>query len=230
LTTQSGIEADGTLTVDGEIRAGAIIELATGAQLDNAAHGEILLEADIGISPAAGATGTAIINDFVLEKQAGSGVSAVRAPLTNDGFLIASSGTLDVTGAITGEGSMMIQDGATLELGGAVPATQVLSFRTTASVLELNDAETFAASVGHFGAGSVIDLRGGFSSATIAYSGGSTKGTLTLTNGVHVARIALIGQYAAANFAASSDGHGGTDITYVATPSAPTALATPTGH
>jgi hypothetical protein len=229
LTTQSGIEVDGTLTVDREIRAGAIVELASGARLDTAAHGEILLEADVSITPAAGATGTAIINDFVLEKRAGSGVSAVRAPLTNDGFVIASSGTLDVTGAITGDGSMMIQNGATLELGGAAPVTQVVTFRTTASVLELNDAEAFSATVRGFGAGSVIDLRGGgFSSATIAYSGSTKEGTLTLTNGAHIARIALIGQYAAANFAASSDGHGGTDITYVATP-AP-ALATPTGH
>jgi hypothetical protein len=41
----------------------------------------------------------------------------------------------------------------------------------------------------------------------------NSGGVLTAGDGSHVAKIALLGQYAAASFAMASDGHGGTLIT-----------------
>jgi hypothetical protein len=41
----------------------------------------------------------------------------------------------------------------------------------------------------------------------------NSGGVLTASDGTHVAKIALLGQYAAASFAMASDGHGGTLIT-----------------
>ena len=38
-------------------------------------------------------------------------------------------------------------------------------------------------------------------------------GTLTMSDGAHVANIALLGNYIASAFAMASDGHGGTLIT-----------------
>jgi hypothetical protein len=45
------------------------------------------------------------------------------------------------------------------------------------------------------------------------YSGDASGGTLTVTDGMHKANIALIGNYLASSFVPSSDGHGGTMIT-----------------
>ena len=48
----------------------------------------------------------------------------------------------------------------------------------------------------------------------LSYNGNLLSGTLTVTDGVHTANIALIGQYMASEFAVSTDGHGGTLITF----------------
>lgn len=47
---------------------------------------------------------------------------------------------------------------------------------------------------------------------TPTYSGNSSGGTLTMTDSPHSANIALLGNYLASSFVASSDRHGGTDI------------------
>jgi autotransporter passenger strand-loop-strand repeat protein len=50
----------------------------------------------------------------------------------------------------------------------------------------------------------------------LSYNGNLLGGTLTVTDGVHTANIALLGQYIASEFAVSNDGHGGTLITFTA--------------
>jgi hypothetical protein len=45
-----------------------------------------------------------------------------------------------------------------------------------------------------------------------SYTGTATGGTLTVTDGSHSANIALLGNYLASSFVASSDGHGGTNV------------------
>ncbi len=47
---------------------------------------------------------------------------------------------------------------------------------------------------------------------TPSYSGNGTAGTLSVIDGSHTANIALLGNYMASSFVASSDGHGGTSI------------------
>ena len=48
-----------------------------------------------------------------------------------------------------------------------------------------------------------------------SYSGNSSGGTLTVSHGSHTANIALLGNYVASSFVASSDGHGGTSVIQV---------------
>ena len=43
-------------------------------------------------------------------------------------------------------------------------------------------------------------------------NGLGTGGTLSVTDGVHTANLALLGQYVAANFSLASDSHGGTIV------------------
>jgi autotransporter passenger strand-loop-strand repeat protein len=54
----------------------------------------------------------------------------------------------------------------------------------------------------------------------LSYNGNLLGGTLTVTDGVHTANIALLGQYTASEFALSNDGHGGTLITFTSATSA----------
>ncbi len=59
--------------------------------------------------------------------------------------------------------------------------------------------------------GAQLDLRDiGFVSAGEAtYSGNTTTGVLTVTDGTHTAHITLRGNYTTSSFIAASDGHGG---------------------
>jgi hypothetical protein len=45
------------------------------------------------------------------------------------------------------------------------------------------------------------------------YSGNTQSGTLTVTDGTHIAHVRLLGNYVAGQFHLSDDGHGGTLVT-----------------
>ena len=105
------------------------------------------------------------------------------------------------------------------------------------STLVLDAAESFhgvVAGFGNNGDPDRIDLADiAFGTATgkkgpLSYNGNLLGGTLTVTDGVHTANIALLGQYMASEFAAVSDGHGGTLITFTSATSA--TIATGGGH
>ncbi|MBR0858016.1 beta strand repeat-containing protein [Bradyrhizobium liaoningense] len=53
----------------------------------------------------------------------------------------------------------------------------------------------------------------GVTSLAYAQNSDNSGGTLTVSDGTHTATLSLLGQYSAADFAISSDGHGGTLIT-----------------
>ncbi|HXV01683.1 MAG TPA: hypothetical protein VG166_14410 [Caulobacteraceae bacterium] len=220
LTNESAIVDQGAFTNKGNLVLGALFQLATGASLTNASTGHIDITGDTGISAASGATGTKLVNAGTIDKTGGTGTSSITAAVSNTGAVFASSGVLNVRGAVGGTGTWDI-DGGTLVFRDAVAAGGVVSFLSNGGQLELTDTAQFAAKVSGFAAGDTLDLRSiSFGSATmLSYSGTSTAGTLTVSNGSHVAKIALLGQYAAANFAMSSDGQGGTDIGFVAHPS-----------
>jgi hypothetical protein len=73
---------------------------------------------------------------------------------------------------------------------------------------------TFGASVsGLANSSQKIDLANtSFSNVSMSYSGGTTSGTLTVTNGAETTNLNLIGDYTLANFKSASDGNGGTLI------------------
>ena len=75
----------------------------------------------------------------------------------------------------------------------------------------------FTGKVANFGAQESIDLPGipfGVHT-TLGYSTNSsdTGGTLTVKEGTHIAKIALLGNYMATSFVTAADGHGGTLVT-----------------
>jgi hypothetical protein len=59
----------------------------------------------------------------------------------------------------------------------------------------------------------LTDINYALGTTKAAYAGDATGGTLTVTDGTHVANIALLGNYIASTFVTASDGYGGTLVT-----------------
>jgi hypothetical protein len=164
------------------------------------------------------AVGSDIANAGTFGKTGGGGTSRVAIAIANTGVIEAYDGTLDLQDGVSGGGRIKIDNGAALELDGAVGA-QSISFGSGGGTVILTDEAAFAGGVSSFGTGGAIDLSGfGYNSTT------ETKmvsgGVLTVTDGSQVAKILLFGQFAAAGFQLNTDDGGGTLITYAPTPAA----------
>ena len=102
--------------------------------------------------------------------------------------------------------------GETLELASAFSGQ--VSFAAPTGILKLLNSESFAGTVAGMSGQDAIDFAD-INPTEVqqpTYSGTSAGGTLTVTDGTHSANIALLGNYIASTFVASSDGHGGTNI------------------
>jgi hypothetical protein len=95
-----------------------------------------------------------------------------------------------------------------------------INFLGDTGTLRLEDPSSFAGTVAGFHGHDAIDLADiGFgASSTLGYSGNADNsgGTLSVSDGTHMANIALLGSYMASSFVAASDGHGGTLISKTA--------------
>lgn len=110
----------------------------------------------------------------------------------------------------------MIGDGGTAHAFGGASVHNV-TFAGADATLVLDQASDFSGFISGWQDGNHLDLsdiRFGEGSMTLLYLAdvGHGRGTLTVSDGSHTASLALLGQYTAADFALSSDGHGGTMI------------------
>src|SRR5262249_39151646 len=120
-------------------------------------------------------------------------------------------GTLDISGAVSGSGFVLIGHNATLKLDGSVADTQTVSFAPT-STLELTAPDSFAGHLSGFDLGDVLDLAGfDADSTTVTYC--VPDGMLVVTDANHTEKFTLDGDYSNASFIPMSDGHDGVDIT-----------------
>jgi len=149
----------------------------------------------------AGATGASYVmqgSDLGTQIQvrvAGNGsLTATSTPVAN----IAPASTLEITGA------------SNEQVAFAPNGTQ------TGGTLQLDLSSLFSGQINGFGGTDKIDLRDiGFGAATtVGYQSyaDNSGGRLSVSDGTHVASLALLGQYAASMFSLSSDGHGGTTV------------------
>ena len=128
--------------------------------------------------------------------------------LNGDGVVFTSG-----SGSMVGAGNLLIGAGASVELTGAYSGT--ITFASASGTLTIDHSANFSGTIaGQLATGDVIDLADvtAGASASIAYSGNNSPGTLTVSDGTHTASIAMLGNYSLANFTASSDGHGGTSV------------------
>jgi hypothetical protein len=102
--------------------------------------------------------------------------------------------------------------GGQLEItsGGSAGATTITF--SGGGTLVLDRSTVFSGTIAGFAQPDLIDLSDiAFgSSTTLGYSGTTSSGTLTVSDGTHTASLKLLGQYTAGNFNLSADGHGGT--------------------
>jgi hypothetical protein len=125
-------------------------------------------------------------------------------------FHYGAAGKVESGGLINGA---VLQDSTLEIMSGGIMGAGTTTFWGSASLM-LDDAPAFSGTVSSFDATDKIDLGNiAFSGATLAYSASGTSGTLTVNDGAHVAALALVGQYTAANFQLADDGHGGTVVT-----------------
>ncbi len=107
----------------------------------------------------------------------------------------------------------VVPAGGTLELSS--PFSGAVSFGGDTGVLKIDHSADFAGKIaGQLTTTDVIDFADitAGANATISYSGNNSPGILTVSDGVHTAKVALAGNYSLANFTVSSDGHGGTSV------------------
>jgi hypothetical protein len=114
-----------------------------------------------------------------------------------------------------GNAPAMIAADTVLEV--KVPDAGKVTFEAPTGMLWLDHPGTFTGMVAGFEGQDVIDLPSIAFNAhtTLGYSDNSsdTAGTLSVNDGAFAAKVALLGNYIAASFVATADGHGGTLIT-----------------
>ncbi|MEO8925777.1 MAG: hypothetical protein ABI306_01320, partial [Caulobacteraceae bacterium] len=166
---------------------------------------------------------------------AGLTIDTGDSAILNSGLIEATTGHVNVDSAVNNRGGVLEADGATLHLFGLVSNTgQVIdksgtvemaaanetagvAFTGTNGTLLLDNSQTYTGQVSGFShkGGTVLDLTDiAFTSGvtTASFSGNTSGGTLTVTDGTHTAHIALAGDYTTSAFVAASDGNGGTLI------------------
>ena len=161
-------------------------------------------------------TGSNVIhNSGTLEASGAGGLNIVSA-VDNSGLLWANAADLTAQGVVSGNGTAIIDGKGLLDFEAASSANVVFGLASRGT-LSLGDAFHFSGTISGFSDLDVIELNNfNVNSATINYAqnAANTGGTLTIENGAEVARLSLLGDYAANSFNFVSDLPGHTLITY----------------
>ena len=139
-----------------------------------------------------------------------SGNGTVAAAVIDNGTVSALGGTLSVTGKLSGSGTAIIGDGATMNSQGSLGVANVsFAAGSQAQTLVLGTTAGDIAVISGFRTGDTIDVQH-VTAASLSFLGGKLK--LMDGSGAKILTLSLSGNYTTANFALSSDGHGGTDV------------------
>jgi len=162
-------------------------------------------------------TGTnTVVNSGTLEAT-GSGGLVIDSNVENSGLLWAHGANITLNGSVTGSGTALMDGVATLEFGAASSANVTLAAAATGT-LKLGDSFDFSGFVSGFNGDDHLDLLdvafGAGTTASYIANRAGTGGTLSVTDGVHTANIALLGQYDSAGFQTEADKNTGTLISY----------------
>jgi VCBS repeat-containing protein len=148
----------------------------------------------------------------------------IDSAIDNDGTIeITSLHALTLSGPVGGEGSVVLEENATLVLAGSIAQT-VQYVGDDGSLLQI-DTATFGGSIEGLSFNDRIDLRNinyDLATTTAVYVGDANGGTLTVfDDDGNSIDIELIGDYRTAYFHGSADGDGRTMVTLVEFDDAP---------
>lgn len=125
-----------------------------------------------------------------------TGFGKLIGAITDTGAITASGGTLDLTDAISGPGTLNMAAGASLQLDAAVTTTGGLNFTGLNETLILGSAATISTTINGFGAGDTIKLNG---QQIVASEYNTGTHVLTIHGADTIARtLTLAGNYTAA--------------------------------
>jgi hypothetical protein len=126
--------------------------------------------------------------------------------------LLQNNGTLTPWQQFTVTDPVTIAAGSTVEIASAYSGT--VAFAGNTGTLKLDNSASFEGTVAGMTGQDTIDFAD-INPTKVqppSYSGTAAGGTLTVTDDMRNATIALLGNYLASTFVTSSDGHGGTNI------------------
>ena len=135
----------------------------------------------------------------------------------NNGILWANSSILAVQGAVSGNGTGLIEGTGTLDFEASSTANVIFA-SGAAGTLKLGDSFHFNGTISGFSGSDVIDLAELGSATSVSYleNAAGTGGTLAISDGVQTVSLSLLGNYSADNFTLIPDHARGTLIAYVA--------------
>ena len=112
--------------------------------------------------------------------------------------------------------ALQVGVGATLILDATAAAGAAVTFAGAGGTLQFTDAASFHGSIAGFGAGDALDLRSiGFSGATsMAYAATAAGGTLTVSDGTHIAALSMKAGVDPSHLHLMTDGFGGTAVAF----------------
>ena len=125
------------------------------------------------------------------------------------GHTVVAGGDLDIDSAVA-TGKAISIDSGTLEF--AVNSPTAITFAGTSGELLLDHSKTFTGTISGLRSSApsdVVDLKDiNFATATRSYSGTTTSGILTVTDGADTAKLSMIGDYTTSSFNLQNDGTG----------------------
>jgi hypothetical protein len=216
-----GANAGATLTTNDVIYGAG--DLGDGTMsLDNGATGVIEGDDSVALTINTGANTISNAGDIIALTAV-----TIDSAVSNTGLLLADGGTLTAQGAVTGSGHAEVEGAGTLIIQGAF--NQNVNFAAgSTGTLELGDSKGYTTGAitgfSKTGANALDLLDIAFAGTTTGvYTGTTTSGVLTVTEGANVAAIHLTGDYLGSTFTLSA-GPGGTG-TKVVDPTAALAAA-----
>ena len=213
----------GTLVLSGALSGTGRLSAAASAVLDLTAGGALAQVVSGAGTLELGGTytlGTAEPTIAALQIDTAGALSAagtISGVVTNNGTITVSSGTLAflAAAALSGTGTLEIGSAGSLALLAGSSAGQTVDFHNSGGVLDLSQPSTFLGTIADFGGSDTIDLIDTASNGS-TYTPGTSGGVLTVTEGGNkVATLNFEGNYTSSSFSLTSDGHGGTSITFL---------------
>lgn len=203
-TSGAGHVTSGT---GGVIRVAQSITIHSGSTLDSTS-GEVI--AGLGVVATPGTIGVGTNGSLT-----GAGTVTGALDVKTHGIVEAHGGVLTLAGAVSGTGVLLIDDAATLDLGGS--DANAVKFEGGDGILKLEHPGTMTGKITNLQAGDIIDLVATKATQVSVHAGVMT--VKVLGGGTLVFQVS--GAFAANAFTIETDGHAGRNLVFGPRPPAP---------